>query len=103
MGNAFICEQAQPAATQSADDAQSNTDKLQEVIIQNYQARKPSNWRSRLEADFQNYIHVSVRKAVDEHGPVDDADYEYSDPSPFLDRLVPTPQWIQECNDFEFR
>ncbi|XP_053407458.1 uncharacterized protein LOC123547213 isoform X2 [Mercenaria mercenaria] len=48
-----------------------------------------------------NYIHVSVRQARNETVP--DADYDYTDPGPFLDRLVPIPKWIQECNDHEFR
>jgi len=33
----------------------------------------------------------------------DDADYDYTNPSTYLDRLVPIPKWIQECNDREFR
>jgi len=97
----FICDQVQPAADQSADGNQPNTDKLLEVIIQDYQAPKASDWLSTRESRSQNYIHVSVRKALDD--PVDDADYDYTDPSPFLDRLVPIPKWIQECNDHEFR
>ena len=48
-----------------------------------------------------NFIHVSVRKA--QNATTADADYDYIDPSPFLDRLVPIPKWIQECNDHEFR
>lgn len=48
-----------------------------------------------------NFIHVSVRPGQTE--TVADADYDYTDPSPFLDRLVPIPKWIQECNDHEFR
>lgn len=47
------------------------------------------------------FIHVSVRQVRDDSVP--DADYDYTDPSPFLDRLVPVPKWIQECNDHEFR
>ena len=27
----------------------------------------------------------------------------YVDPSPFLDRLQPVPQWHQECKDFTFK
>lgn len=49
-----------------------------------------------------NFIHVSVRQA-EAHTLPSEADYEYTDPSPFLDRLVPVPKWIQECNDHEFR
>lgn len=48
-----------------------------------------------------NSIHVSVRQAQEKEVP--DADYDYTDPGPFLDRLVPVPKWIQECNDHEFR
>lgn len=48
-----------------------------------------------------NFIHVSVRQAQSKTLP--DADYDYTDPGPFLDRLVPIPKWIQECNDHEFR
>ncbi|KAL4222205.1 hypothetical protein ACF0H5_018243 [Mactra antiquata] len=48
-----------------------------------------------------NYIHVSVRNPKTEFG--NDEDYDYTDPGPFLDRLVPIPKWIQECNDHEFR
>ncbi|KAH3802560.1 hypothetical protein DPMN_156238 [Dreissena polymorpha] len=49
----------------------------------------------------KNSIHVSVRKAQEDELP--DADYDYTDPSPFLDRVVPIPKWIQDCNDHEFR
>ena len=48
-----------------------------------------------------NFIHVSVRKA--QNATTADADYDYIDPSPFLDRLVPIPRWHPECNDYEFR
>ncbi|KAK3083736.1 hypothetical protein FSP39_002337 [Pinctada imbricata] len=41
-----------------------------------------------------NFIHVAIRKA----GTTD-----YVDPSQFLDRLVPVPQWIEECNDHFFK
>lgn len=40
-----------------------------------------------------NFIHVAVRKA----GTAD-----YIDPSHFLDRIVPRPKWIPECNDKSF-
>ncbi|XP_045189288.2 uncharacterized protein LOC123546793 [Mercenaria mercenaria] len=50
-----------------------------------------------------NFIHVSVRKKRNDTDVVDDADYEYVDPSPFLDRLIPYPKWFKECNDHEFR
>jgi len=93
--------QIKPAADQSADGDQPYTDELLEVIIQDYHTPKNSEWLTEQEAREKNYIHVSVRKAL--ANPVDDADYDYTDPSPFLDRLVPIPKWIQECNDHEFR
>ena len=51
-----------------------------------------------------NAIHVSVRKAENSEGSSkSDADYDYIDPSSYLDRLVPVPKWIEECRDYEFR
>lgn len=31
-----------------------------------------------------------------------DNDYEYIDPSPFLDHLLPTPRWIWDCRDYTY-
>lgn len=40
-----------------------------------------------------------MRKRTKE--PLDsDDEYEYVDPTPFIERLVPNPHWIEECNDF---
>ncbi|XP_061188852.1 uncharacterized protein LOC133197029 [Saccostrea echinata] len=47
-----------------------------------------------------NSIHVSVRKRSSIE--TKDSDYEYIDPSPFLDHLVPTPEWIWDCKDFTY-
>lgn len=45
----------------------------------------------------RNCIHVSVRKK----SPIQirDSDYEYIDPSPFLDHLLPSPRWIWDCRE----
>ena len=33
-----------------------------------------------------------------------EADYEdYVNPEPYLDRIIPIPQWIEECNDYFYR
>lgn len=47
-----------------------------------------------------NCIHVSVRKKS--LTPMADSKYEYIDPSPFLDHLLPTPQWIWDCRDYTY-
>ncbi|XP_062572081.1 uncharacterized protein LOC134234050 [Saccostrea cucullata] len=47
-----------------------------------------------------NSIHVSVRKRSTEK--MSDSDYKYIDPSPFLDHLLPTPEWIWECKDYTY-
>ncbi|XP_062588035.1 uncharacterized protein LOC134249704 [Saccostrea cucullata] len=47
-----------------------------------------------------NSIHVSVRKRSSVE--TKDSDFEYIDPSPFLDHLVPTPEWIWDCKDFTY-
>ncbi|XP_062614230.1 uncharacterized protein LOC134275967, partial [Saccostrea cucullata] len=47
-----------------------------------------------------NSIHVSVRKKSTT--PMSDSDYEYIDPSPFLDHLLPYPEWIWECKDYTY-
>ncbi|XP_060074374.1 uncharacterized protein LOC132554093 [Ylistrum balloti] len=45
-----------------------------------------------------NFIHVAMRQKTG--GVVlPDEEYNYVDPSPYLDRLVPIPQWIEECNE----
>lgn len=49
-----------------------------------------------------NFVHVSVREATTDTSESDE-EYKYIDPSKFLDRLMPTPEWILECNDFYFR
>lgn len=41
-----------------------------------------------------NFIHVALR--VTETG-------EYADPSKYLDRLLPFPHWVQECNEHVFK
>lgn len=48
----------------------------------------------------RNCIHVSVRKK----SPIQirDSDYEYIDPSPFLDHLLPSPRWIWDCRDYTY-
>lgn len=48
----------------------------------------------------QNCIHVSVRKKSAMQ--MKDNDYEYIDPSPFLDHLLPTPRWIWDCRDYTY-
>lgn len=47
-----------------------------------------------------NCIHLSVRKKSQIQLP--DSNYEYIDPSPFLDRLLPSPQWIWDCKDYVY-
>lgn len=48
-----------------------------------------------------NFIHVAMRKrVVQKHA--NDAEYDYIDPSTYLDRLLPFPQWIEDCNDHAF-
>ena len=56
---------------------------------------------SRIGVCKPNFIHVSMR--MSQNTTVSDSDYDYIDPSPYIDRLVPVPKWIQECNDHEFR
>ncbi|XP_013394005.1 uncharacterized protein LOC106161555, partial [Lingula anatina] len=46
-----------------------------------------------------NFIHVAMRKKSNPPKPSDD-DYEYVDPTPYIDRIVPVPQWIEKCNEF---
>lgn len=48
----------------------------------------------------RNCIHVSVRKK----SPIQirESDYEYIDPSPFLDHLLPSPRWIWDCRDYTY-
>ena len=48
-----------------------------------------------------NFFHLSVRKAQNDSDP--DVVHQYTDPSPFLDKITPLSKWIQECNDYEFR
>ncbi|WAR20850.1 CRB-like protein [Mya arenaria] len=90
------------AADQSQDGNQANTDKLLEITIGEAKIPKQSDWLSTKASRGKNYIHVSVRPSQGEE-ILPDADYDYTDPSPFLDRLVPIPKWIQDCNDHEFR
>ncbi|XP_069134862.1 uncharacterized protein [Argopecten irradians] len=45
-----------------------------------------------------NYIHLAMRVRIT-GPPRPDEDYNYVDPSPYLDRLMPMPQWIEECNE----
>ncbi|KAH3690175.1 hypothetical protein DPMN_191894 [Dreissena polymorpha] len=78
-----------------------NTDKLLDITIGEATNPEQSDWMSTSDSRDKNSIHVSVRKA--QEAILLDADYDYTDPSPFLDRLVPIPKWIQECNDHEFR
>ncbi|XP_061168901.1 uncharacterized protein LOC133178169 [Saccostrea echinata] len=47
-----------------------------------------------------NSIHVSVRKK--NLIRMSDSEYEYIDPSPFLDHLLPNPEWIWECKDYTY-
>ena len=49
-----------------------------------------------------NFFHVAMRKAVPEDLPTDE-EYDYVNPEPHLDRIIPIPQWVEECNDFFFR
>ena len=44
-----------------------------------------------------NFIHVAVRQTTTESGSADE-DYEYIDPSKYLDRLIPFPKWKETCN-----
>ncbi|WAR20774.1 hypothetical protein MAR_014748 [Mya arenaria] len=90
------------AADKSQDGNPANTDKLPEITIGQAKPLKQSDWLSTKESEGKNYIHVSVRQSQG-HAILPDADYDYTDPSLFLDRLVPIPKWIQECNDHEFR
>ncbi|WAR20843.1 hypothetical protein MAR_014817 [Mya arenaria] len=90
------------ADDQSQDGNQANTDKLLEITIGEAKPLKQSDWLSKKASEGKNYIHVSVRPSQGDKKRLD-ADYDYTDPSPFLDRIVPIPKWIQECNDHEFR
>ena len=83
-----------------------------EIVIENIQPERNANGKrfksgkkigkaSRVTICDPNFIHVSVRQA--QNVTRSDNDYNYIDPSPFLDRLVPVPKWIEECNDHEFR
>ncbi|KAJ8312546.1 hypothetical protein KUTeg_009919 [Tegillarca granosa] len=47
-----------------------------------------------------NFIHVAMRKKGLQHN--NDAEYDYIDPSTYLDKLIPVPQWIEACNDHTF-
>ncbi|XP_052224342.1 uncharacterized protein LOC127839993 [Dreissena polymorpha] len=78
-----------------------NTDKRLEITIGEAKKNEQNEWMSTVASRGKNSIHVSVRKAQEDELP--DADYDYTDPSPFLDRVVPIPKWIQDCNDHEFR
>ncbi|XP_033747032.1 uncharacterized protein LOC117332256 [Pecten maximus] len=54
--------------------------------------------KARRSACSPNFIHVAMRLRTS--GPsLPDEDHSYVDPSPYLDRLVPMPQWIEECNE----
>ena len=44
-----------------------------------------------------NFIHVAVRETSEE-GALADDDYEYVDPSKYLDRLIPYPNWTETCD-----
>ena len=48
-----------------------------------------------------NFVHFAVRKA--QNGTLPDNEYQYTDPSHFLDKFSPLSKWIQECMDYEFR
>lgn len=48
---------------------------------------------SRMSVCKSNFIHVSIRRKHYENNG-------YIDPSPFLDRFLPRPKWVQECNDY---
>lgn len=83
-----------------------------EIVIENIVPERNSDGKrfksgkrigraSRVTVCKPNFIHVSVRQA--KKVTTTDSEYDYIDPSPFLDRLVPVPKWIQECNDHEFR
>ena len=83
-----------------------------EIVIENIEPEKNSNGKrfksgakigraSKVTICKPNFIHVSVRQAKPDTDA--DSEYDYVDPSPYLDRLVPVPKWIQECNDHEFR
>ena len=83
-----------------------------EIVIENIEPERKSDGKrfksgarigraSRVTICKPNFIHVSVRQKKTD--TVSDSEYDYIDPSPFLDRLVPVPKWIQECNDHEFR
>ena len=56
---------------------------------------------SRIDLCKQNFIHLSVRETQVEDEP--DSEYQYMDPSVFLDDLNPVSMWVQECMDYEFR
>ena len=56
---------------------------------------------STIELCEQNFIHLSVRETQVEEAP--DRNYQYMDPSVFLDDLNPVSKWVQECMDYEFR
>ncbi|GAB1602264.1 uncharacterized protein LOC115224694 [Argonauta hians] len=55
-----------------------------------------------------NSIHVAVRKRDRDSsndyddGDDDDVGYIYLDPLVYLERLLPRPHWVQECNDYKF-
>ena len=83
-----------------------------EIVIENIDPERNSDGKrfksgkrigraTRVTVCKPNFIHVSVRQA--KKVTAKDSEYDYIDPSPFLDRLVPVPKWIQECNDHEFR
>lgn len=84
-----------------------------EVVIENIKATPSLNGKSIRAGDnigvalkapvcgSQNSIHISVRK--EESEKMDDRDYDYIDPTSYLDRFIPVPMWIQECMDKEFR
>ena len=83
-----------------------------EIVIENIEAKRNSDGKrfksgekigraSRVTVCKPNFIHLSVRQAKKDTAT--DNEYDYIDPSPYLDRLVPVPKWIQECNDHEFR
>ncbi|KAK3094096.1 hypothetical protein FSP39_024081 [Pinctada imbricata] len=46
-----------------------------------------------------NFIHVAVRQTPEDGDILSDAEYEYVDPSKYLDRLIPYPKWVETCND----
>ncbi|XP_069134802.1 uncharacterized protein [Argopecten irradians] len=49
-------------------------------------------------ACMPNFIHLAMRVRTP-GPPKPDEEYSYVDPSPYLDRLMPMPQWIEECNE----